>query len=236
VQSDVVCEVSVSGSEPSLDAQLAPDQTLTALVADDSTLNRRILGDLLESAGFRVVRATGGHEAIRLVHEHRPDVVLMDLRMPDLDGLEATRRLRSDPATAHIPVIAVTASALGDAPAAAREAGCVDYIPKPIRAQALFAALQNHLHVRFIARPKQPSASAAPELDPARRLIIASGIRQAADVGDVTAVETLVAEMTANGAEAAVAQRIQHLAAAFDFDALRALADELSAETAHAGT
>jgi CheY-like chemotaxis protein len=73
----------------------------------------------------------------------------MDLRMSDLDGLEATRRLRADPATAAIPVVAVTANALGDTRQAAFDAGCVGYLPKPIRAEAVFAALQSHLAVQF---------------------------------------------------------------------------------------
>ncbi len=178
--------------------------SLTALVADDSTLNRRILGDLLESAGIHVLRATGGQEAIRLAREHHPDVVFMDLRMPDLDGLEATRRLRADPATAGIPIIAVTASALGDAPKAAREAGCVDYIAKPIRAQTLFASLQTHLGVRFIARATPPVAQPGPELHPERRSAVAHAIRLAVDVGDVTAVEALVTGLANGEAEAAL--------------------------------
>ena len=81
----------------------------------------------------------------------------MDLKMNDLDGLEATRRLARDPVTAAIPVIAVTASAFGDIRQAARDAGCVDYLSKPIRAQALFAMLQTHLGVRFVSGSDQPS-------------------------------------------------------------------------------
>src|SRR6185436_10353900 len=124
--------------------------------------------------------------AVALATEHRPDVVFMDLRMPDLDGLEATRRLKANPATATLPVVAVTASALGDAPQAAREAGCVDYLPKPIRAQALFATLQTHLGVRFVTRTDAP-AVVEPELGRERRAAIATRIRSAASVGDVTA-------------------------------------------------
>src|SRR5262249_40551512 len=79
-----------------LDAKLAPGQEVTAIVADDSTVNRRILAALLESAGVHVITAAGGFEAVRLAQEHRPDVIFMDLKMSDLDGLEATRRLGSD--------------------------------------------------------------------------------------------------------------------------------------------
>ena len=127
-------------------------RTSSALVADDSTVNRRILAGLLESAGFHVITATGGREAIDADAEHHPDIVFMDLRMPDLDGFEATRQLAASPATAAIPVVAVTASAFGDTRTAAREAGCVDYLPKPVRAETLFAILQTQLGVQFVTR------------------------------------------------------------------------------------
>jgi PAS domain S-box-containing protein len=229
------CEDDHVSVEPPRDAVLAPGQTLTALVADDSTLNRRILGDLLESAGARVIHATGGEEAIALAASHRPDVIFMDLRMPGLDGLEATRRLKADAATLDIPVIAVTASALGDAPQAARDAGCIDYLAKPIRAEALFAALQRHLGLEFVV-PEQNAAAAEPDLPAGRRGTIASRMKSAATVGDVTAIEALVAELAAVDEEAALGRRIGHLAASFDFDALLSLADTLNAEADHART
>jgi len=219
---------SETSSEPPLDAVLAPGQTLTALVADDSTLNRRIIGDLLESVGARVIQATGGEEAVAFGAAHRPDVIFMDLRMPDLDGLEATRRLKASPATHEIPVIAVTASALGDAPRAAREAGCVDYLTKPIRAQALFGALRTHLGIQFVTRTESPTPG-EPDLSLPRRLAIANRIRSAAGFGDIAAVETLVAELATREEEAPLGRRIGQLATSFDFDKLLALADTLSA-------
>jgi CheY-like chemotaxis protein len=228
------CAMLAGGSEPPLDAELASGQTLTALVADDSTLNRRLLSDLLESAGVTVFAASGGEEAIRMAREHRPDVVLMDLRMPDLDGLEATRRLRSDPATEHMPVIAVTASALGDAPQAALDAGCAGFIPKPVRAQTLFASLEHTLQVTFVARPLMPAA-AEPELAPAVRAAMALRLKHAAGVGDVGAVEAIIAELTAEQKATRFGGRIQQLARTFDFDAMLTLADELTPEETHAG-
>ena len=133
------------------DARLAPGEQLTALVADDSSVNRRILASLLESAGVHVITAAGGLEAVELGRTHRPDVVLMDLRMSDLSGFEATRRLGADEATAAIPVIAVSASAWGEVRQAAREAGCVDFLPKPVKADVLFAKLQRYTGARFVS-------------------------------------------------------------------------------------
>ena len=213
---------------PPLDARLAPGQSLTALVVDDSTANRRILASLLESAGAQVITATGGLEAIELARTHRPEIIFMDLKMPDLDGLEATRRLAQDPATAAIPVIAVTASALGDARATARAAGCVDYLSKPIRAQELFGMLRLHRGVRFTAGTDL-TVSGGPGLDGIRRADVAARLRSAAAVGDVTEIHTLVGSLTRGGpAESALGERINRLVAEFDFEGLAELGDSLA--------
>jgi len=216
---------------PRFDARLAPGEDLMALVADDSTVNRRILARLLESAGARVIQAAGGQEALQLAREHRPDIVFMDVRMPDLNGLEATRRLKADVATQDIPVIVVTASAFGDTRAAAREAGCIDYLPKPVRAESLFAALHLHLGTRFVNGSDAPPAGPARDLDPARRASIAARLETAAGIGSVTDLELLVEELRAAGpAESAMAARVAELAAGFDFDGLRAVAADLAGQ------
>jgi len=219
------------------DARLAPDEEVTALVVDDSTVNRRILAALLESAGVRVITAAGGHEALQLAHDNRPDVVFMDLKMGDLNGLEATRRLRADPLTTHIPVIAVTASALGDSRMTALDAGCVDYLAKPVRAEALFSTLQKHLRVKFVA-----GAATTEVIEPVRLNDlalcdeVAARLRRATEIGDVTGLEALAQELAGRGPEhAALAHRISRLVAVFDFDALQDLATELAdKEYAHA--
>ena len=211
---------------PPLDARLAPGHALTALVVDDSTANRRILASLLESAGAQVTTATGGREAIQLARTYRPQIIFMDLKMPDLDGLEATRQLAQDPATAAIPVVAVTASALGNARAAARAAGCVDYLPKPIRAQELFGMLRLHVGVQFVGG--ETPASPVPGLDVARRTDLADRLRTAVAVGDVTDIHALAATlMRGTPAEAALGERINRLVVEFDFTELAKLGDSL---------
>ena len=213
---------------PSLDARLAPGQALTALVVDDSTANRRILASLLESAGAQVITATGGLEAIELAHTHRPEIIFMDLKMPDLDGLEATRRLAQDPATAAIPVIAVTASALGDARATARAAGCADYLSKPIRAQELFGMLQLHLSVRFVGGADAPDRDTS-GLDAARRMGVVARLRAAVAVGDVTEIHALAGSlMGGSPAESALGERINRLVLEFDFAGLGELGESLA--------
>ena len=221
--------VDLEAGLPSLDARLAPGERLTALVVDDNAENRHILASLLESAGISVLTAEGGLEAIDLAMALRPEVIFMDLKMSDLGGLEATRRLRADPATATIPVIAVTASALGDSAQTAREAGCIDYLSKPVRAQLLFGMLQTHLGVRFVSESGDMSEADARMLDAARRVEVATRLRQAVGLGDVGEIHQLAQHLLAGDtAEAAVGERISKLAMSFDFGGLSELADSLA--------
>ncbi len=212
------------------DAKLAPGEEVTALVADDSAVNRRILAALLESAGIRVITAAGGLEAIELAQEHRLDVIFMDLKMGDLDGLETTRRLGSTPATAHIPVIAVTASTLGDRRQAALDAGCVDYLTKPVRAESLFSAIQSHLGVRFVREPDEHAGDGAVDVEHSPRwMAVAGRLRQASAIGDITDLESLAMELAGGDAQQIlVGERIAALVSRFDFDGLLALAASLS--------
>jgi PAS domain S-box-containing protein len=212
-----------------LDARLAPGHPITALVVDDSPANRHILASLLESAGVRVITAAGGLDAIEQARLRRPHIIFMDLKMADLDGLEATRRLARDPATAAIPVIAVTASALGNVRQTAREAGCVDYLSKPVRVHLLFGMLQTHLGVRFVSGSGPAAARGPHQLDAARASAIATRLREAVALGDVSALQALARQLSAGGgAEAAVGERIGRLAASFDFDGLGELGDSLA--------
>ena len=214
---------------PPLDARLAPGQDVSALVVDDSPANRHILASLLESAGVRVLTASGGLEAIEFAHAHRPDIVFMDLKMSDLDGLEATRRLAGDPATAAIPVIAVTASALGDARQTARDAGCVDYLAKPIRAQLLFGMLQTHLGLRLVgAGASSPGTADAGGGEAVASHELADRLRNAVALGDIGAIQALATQlMQGRPAERALGERMTRLVTSFDFDGLGGLADSL---------
>jgi PAS domain S-box-containing protein len=222
-------EPDLEATVPAIDARLAPGERLTALVADDSTANRRILASLLESAGVDVITASGGLEAVELARTHRPDVVFMDLRMDDLDGLEATRRLAGDPSTAAIPVIAVTASAFGNVRQTVREAGCVDYLSKPVRAQLLFGMLQNHLGVRFVSASDHLAPRDSGLSGVERRAELGVRLRNAVALGDITDIQELAqALMKGSPAEAAVGERINRLAMDFDFEGLGELADSLA--------
>jgi two-component system, cell cycle response regulator DivK len=102
------------------------------LVVDDNDRNRKLAADVLRSAGFRTLHAATATDAISLAWEHRPDVILMDLRLPDLDGSSAARILRSDPRTSRIPVVALSALPIDPGEAWLSDAGFAGCIAKPI--------------------------------------------------------------------------------------------------------
>jgi two-component system, cell cycle response regulator DivK len=102
------------------------------LVVEDNPLNRKLFTDLLEDRGYEVLQASTRAEAVRLGHEHHPDLILMDVRLPDGSGLEATRQLKRDDRTKEIPIIILTASPLDEDQAKARESGCDAFLSKPI--------------------------------------------------------------------------------------------------------
>ena len=105
---------------------------LTVLLAEDDPLSADMLSRRLTRCGYKVVIATNGLEAVDSARRHRPDVIVMDVSMPLLDGWEATRRLKADPATAGIPVIALTAHAMTFDRETSRAAGCDEFETKPI--------------------------------------------------------------------------------------------------------
>jgi CheY-like chemotaxis protein len=116
----------------------------TVLIVEDVALNRELLVQLLEDR-YRVVLAEDGQAALKQAARTRPDLILMDLSLPRMDGWEATRRLKADAELAGIPVIVISARAMPADEARAREAGCDDYLTKPLDETALFEKLERHL-------------------------------------------------------------------------------------------
>jgi len=115
------------------------------LVVEDQEDNRRILRDLLTSVGYEIVNATNGEEAVTAAARERPDLILMDLQLPLLDGYEATRRIKADPALHAIPIIVVTSYALSDDEGKAKAAGCDAYVAKPYSPRALLAKIREYV-------------------------------------------------------------------------------------------
>jgi two-component system cell cycle response regulator DivK len=104
----------------------------TILVVEDNDLNLKLFGDLLEMSGYHVLKAREGMEALRLVREHRPDLIVMDIQLPGVSGLEVTKWIKEDHLLKAIPIVAVTALALKGDEQKIRAAGCDAYMSKPI--------------------------------------------------------------------------------------------------------
>jgi CheY-like chemotaxis protein len=109
----------------------------TILIVEDNEMNRDMLSRRLQRRGYEVVIASDGSAGVAAAAEHRPDLVLMDMSLPVIDGWEATRRIKADPATSGIPVIALTAHAMAGDRERAIAAGCDDYDTKPIELPSL---------------------------------------------------------------------------------------------------
>jgi two-component system cell cycle response regulator DivK len=115
------------------------------LVVEDQEDNMQILRDVLVSADFEISEAQNGEEALAAVAKQRPDLILMDIQLPIMDGYEATRRIKADSATRSIPIIAITSYALGSDEERARAAGCDDFVPKPYSPRELLAKIRRYL-------------------------------------------------------------------------------------------
>jgi two-component system cell cycle response regulator DivK len=115
------------------------------LVIEDHEENRRILRLLLGSARYEVIEAATGEDGVRMAETDRPDLILMDIQLPGLDGYEATRSIKGNPALRHIPIIVVTSYALSGEEKKAFEAGCDAYVTKPFVPRELLARVRGYL-------------------------------------------------------------------------------------------
>jgi two-component system cell cycle response regulator DivK len=115
------------------------------LVIEDHEDNRRIIRELLASAGLEMIEATTGEDGVSMAESHRPDLILMDIQLPQVDGYEATRRIKADPSLRRIPIIAVTSYALSGDDERAFEAGCAAYVTKPFSPRQLLSKIKEHL-------------------------------------------------------------------------------------------
>jgi two-component system, cell cycle response regulator DivK len=118
------------------------------LLVDDNAENRRFLSRRLQRRGFEVLEAVDGAAAVEMARAEKPDLVLMDMNMPAVDGWEATRRIKADPASASVPVVGLTAHALAGDRERAIQAGCSDYHTKPVEFPKLLEQIESLLRDR----------------------------------------------------------------------------------------
>ncbi|MBV9774412.1 MAG: response regulator [Gemmatimonadetes bacterium] len=130
----------------------SPRAGSTILLVEDNEDNRTVYRVILEHYGYRVLEARDGEDGIRQAREARPDLILMDISIPIIDGWEATRTLKDDPGTAHIPIVALTAHALAADRTRALEAGCDGYLAKPVEPRKVVAEVRRWLE------PAEPPA------------------------------------------------------------------------------
>jgi two-component system cell cycle response regulator DivK len=117
----------------------------TVLVVEDNELNMKLFHDLLEANGYNIVQTRSGLEAIDLAREHRPDLILMDIQLPEVSGLEVTKWIKEDDELRSIPVIAVTAFAMKGDEERIRQGGCEAYLSKPISVAKFIETVRTYL-------------------------------------------------------------------------------------------
>ena len=210
---------SVIGLQP---GQPAP----RVLIVDDDQNNRSWLHKLLDSLGFCLREAENGQEAVRLCAEWNPQLVLMDIRMPVMNGLEATRRIRENPGGASISIIALTASVMGTEQCEILRVGANDYLAKPCREHELLAKLQAHLGIDYLYAPEhsqrdQDSGMLRPDPLPAQ---LSGTMRKAILDGDKEGLDELIRELEQSDARSASV--LQQLADQYEYDALTNLLEE----------
>src|SRR5262245_23298385 len=163
---------------------------------------------------------------IELARRHRPEVILMDLRMKGLDGIEATRRLQEDAATARIPVLAITASPFEQARDAAVAVGCREFLAKPVRAADLIGALERQLAARF-GPGAAPVSMLEDQVDDVGTSLteVAERLREAAVIGNVSELQAIAVELIqGNPQQARLGRRIAQLVDQFELEAIQRLA------------
>ena len=118
----------------------------TVLIVEDNDLNMKLFNDLLEAHGYATIQSKDGMEALKLARDHHPDLILMDIQLPEISGLEVTKWIKEDPDLKAIPVIAVTAFAMKGDEEKIRQGGCEAYLAKPISVQKFIEAVGRFLN------------------------------------------------------------------------------------------
>ena len=122
--------------------------TKTVLIVEDNELNMKLFNDLLEAHGYATVQTRNGMEAIDLARLHRPDLILMDIQLPEVSGLQVTQWIKNDEELKHIPVIAITAFAMKGDEEKMRAGGCESYLSKPISVVKFLETVKNYIGER----------------------------------------------------------------------------------------
>lgn len=219
-------EVEGTTSSPGAIALATNQPNYRMLVVDDRPSNCQLLVKLLEPLGFEIQQAFNGEQAVAICAEFCPHLIWMDMRMPGMDGYEASRRIKATPQGEHTLIIAITASALSEEKAAVLAAGCDDLIRKPFRQEEIFAAIATHLGVSFIPEETPaPSSAGETAFSTLSRDRIASlpaellaSFHHNLMKGDLEQISLHLDEIAVS--DPAVAQRLRKLANEFQFETI----------------
>ncbi len=140
-------------------------QKYTVLIVDDTPTNLGVVADYLESCGFEIMMAQSGEKALKRVRYARPDIILLDVMMPGLDGFETCRRLKADEVSQDIPVIFMTALVNTEDKVKGFEVGAVDYVTKPLQQEEVLARITTHLRIRDLTLSLQKANESLAELN-----------------------------------------------------------------------
>lgn len=222
------------------DFVLDTDRHVSVLIADDQPTNREVLRRLLEDAGFHVLEAADGLEALRELRRHKPHAALVDLRMPHMDGLQLARAIRADEALRALAVVAVTASVFDESRQALLAAGCDEFIAKPVRGEELLRKLAKLLDLELRPRQRRGVApavtqSAAAPIDAAPADVappmpeLAARLRAAAAIGNVEEINAVLQQADAQrGRGDPLLKSIREALRVFEFERIARLADALA--------
>jgi CheY-like chemotaxis protein len=213
---------------------LEPGQPVCRLlVVEDEVDNRKLLVKLLEPLGFDIREASNGREGIEVWEQWQPDLIWMDMRMPVMDGYEATRQIKTTPEGQSTIIVALTASAFEEDRAAVIAVGCDDFVRKPFREAEIFDVLARHLGVRYVyEEPLADLAQAKVEHKPliaadlaALPSALLADLRQAAKEINLEKANAIIARISQTNEP--LAQALADLVENFRFDTLQALVEEI---------
>lgn len=211
------------------------DPPYRVLIVDDETISRVLLTKMLAPMGFELKEASDGQEAVEIAQAWRPDIIWMDMRMPVMDGYEATRRIKASPQGKETVIIALTAAAFEQEINRGLDAGCNAFIRKPFHRSEIYDALREHVGVHFVFAPTLPPSEPERDIAWAKRRVPMTAtldslapawrerLRKATVDADLSLIEQLIAEIGETAPE--LAATLRSLAQSYDHDAILALLD-----------
>lgn len=221
----------IASPAASAPAQQRIDHGISIIVADDVAVNRQVVIGMLSDIVTDIREAADGLEVIKLLKDRSAKLVIMDLRMPNMDGMEATRIIKQEMKLDDVVVIMASATTDEEVIAEAREAGCQGFLPKPIGMDELFKAVAevSGISIEMASPAAAGTASPRPQapIDDSAPPDVLRGIVSAAELGDITSLREVIGELAGAGSCPGFSQRAEAQLAQFDFEGLAAAANAL---------